>query len=133
MSDRFVVDASALSDYLIGTARGETVAALISGCQTLDAPHLIITETLSVLRGWSLGGKVDQRRLDIARHDLGEFPLELWDVMALGDRVWTLRHNLTAYDATYIALAEALGATLFTTDAHLAAATGPTCPIELAT
>lgn len=133
MSGDIVIDGGALAEYLVGSATGEAVATLIAGRDPLHAPHLVVPETLAVLRKWSLGEYLDETRLDIARHDLARMPMQLWEAGPFADRVWALRHNITAYDATYIALAEAMDAALVTSDARLAAASGPACPIMLAT
>jgi predicted nucleic acid-binding protein len=64
--------------------------------------------------------------------DLRALPIERVPHTALLERAWALRHNLTPYDAAYVALAEALGAPLLTADRRLARASGPRCAVELA-
>lgn len=120
-----VVDASALAEFLLWTRRGERVAEVLAAQGEVHAPHLLVTEALSVLRGWALGGKLDTQRAATAGADLSQFPVHLWDARPLTERVWALRDNLTAYDATYVALAEALGCALVTGDVRMARAVGP--------
>lgn len=126
-----VLDASALAEYLLGTHRGEQVAEQLAQLEDLHAPHLIITETLSVIRGWTLGGHLEPGRGLTACHDLVEMPLHLWDARPLTPAVWGLRHNLSSYDATYVALAQALEACLVTADARLAKAAPDALDVRL--
>ena len=74
---------------------------------------------------------MDARRAALALADLGELPLRRTPHRPLLPRCWELRDNLTIYDATYVALAEALEVLLLTGDGRLAKATGPTCNIEV--
>ena len=95
------------------------------------APALIDLEVVSVWRGLARGGRLDARRARLALEDLRALPLQRVDHTRLMERCWELRDNLTVYDAAYVALAEALGATLLTGDARLSKATGPRCAIEV--
>jgi predicted nucleic acid-binding protein len=119
-----VVDASALAEFLLWTPRGQRVADVLAEHGEVHAPHLLITETLSVLRGWVLGHKIEQQRAGTAGADLAQFPVHLWDARPLTQRVWARRDNLSAYDATYVALAEAMGCALVTGDVRMARAVG---------
>jgi predicted nucleic acid-binding protein len=115
-----VLDASAALDFLL---REETnfdwvEQRLRSGGQ-LAAPHLIDTEVVHVLRKHVLGGRLDDGRAAEALVDLDTLPLERYPARSLLGRIWTLRHNLSGYDATYVALAEALDAPLITSDRRL--------------
>lgn len=92
---------------------------LVALAGEVHAPHLIDVEVLSALRGLVMGGKLDPSTADAARRDHFAFPLNRYEVAPLADRIWELRHQYTSYDATYIALTEALGATLYTCDAKL--------------
>ena len=74
---------------------------------------------------------LDNRRAALARTDLAALPMHRAAHLPLLPRCWELRDNLTTYDAAYVALAEALEATLLTGDRRLAHAAGPTCTIEL--
>ena len=87
-------------------------------------PHLIDLEVLQILRRLERAGLVSADRAAEAINALSELRLVRHGYRTLAGRVWTLRHNLSAYDAVYIALAEALEAPLVTTDARLASAPG---------
>lgn len=117
-----VIDASALAEYLVGSVAGEAAAAILGRDRAIHLPHLAVVETASVLRGWFLGGHLHAERARAALTDLAEFPGTRWPAEPLLARVWELRDNLSAYDATYVALAEALDATLLTADVRLARA-----------
>lgn len=112
-----VIDASAMVEALLGRAPEESLLAALSG--DVNAPHLLDVEVLSVLRGLSLGGKVSPQRADEARRDYFDLTVVRTPMQPLSDRVWDLRHQLTSYDAAYVALAEALDVELLTCDAKL--------------
>lgn len=125
-----VVDASVLVSIVASPAeRPELIARL--GAAQLHAPAILQTEVDSALRGLELGGKLSAKQAAASRQRATEIPLDLWPWAALGDRAWELRHNLTTYDAGYVALAEMLGATLVTGDRRIAAAGSFGCAIEL--
>lgn len=90
--------------------------------QTLHAPHLLDVEVAQVLRRYSVSGEIDGDRGRMALLDLADLPVERYPHGFLLRRVWELRNNLTAYDAIYVALAEALDAPLLTRGRRLAAA-----------
>jgi predicted nucleic acid-binding protein len=119
-----VVDASVLTDFLLG--RPATVAALESELAGADqaplhAPQLIDLETLNALRRLARAGVVSDQRATEAANDLADARLIRYPHEPLRARVWQLRQNLTAYDAAYLALAEALDdPLLMTADAGLA-------------
>jgi predicted nucleic acid-binding protein len=119
-----VVDASVLIDFLLG--RSETLDAVqreLAGREhdPLHAPELIEPETLNALRRLAAQGAVSQRRALEAVADLASVRLIRYPHAPLRDRVWALRDALTAYDASYLALAEALeDPMLLTADAGLA-------------
>jgi predicted nucleic acid-binding protein len=119
-----VVDASVVTDFLL--ARPEAVEAIDAALEghehePLRAPELIEPEVLNALRRLLARGLVSQGDADAAMLDLGELRLQLYPHPPLRERVWALRDELTAYDATYLALAEALGSTsLITADRGLA-------------
>jgi predicted nucleic acid-binding protein len=121
-----VVDASVLTDFLLG--RRATIDALedaLAGAhqEPLHAPDLIEPDTLNALRRLVATGHIEEHRAAEAVSDLGDTRLIRYPHAPLRARVWDLRHNLTAYDATYLALAEALSdATLLTADDGLATA-----------
>ena len=128
-----VVDASALLEALLGTpAAGAVRARLFAPRETLHAPHLLDVEVAQVLRRYAAAGEIAPERGRAALADLGDLPLSRYPHEVLLPRVWELRNNLTAYDAVYVALAEALDAPLLTRDRRLAAAAGHRARIELA-
>lgn len=122
-----VVDAGALVGVLVGDLEPEAL-----GDEELAAPHLIDSEVMHVLRRLAQQGHLTEDVATAAmdgfvRLDLTRFPAD-W----LRGRMWALRHNLSAYDATYVALAEMLPATsLLTTDIRLCAAPGVECIVEV--
>lgn len=128
-----VIDASALSEYLVGTTRGVAVAARLTRDSDCHVPHLAIVEVASTLRGWVRGGLLDAARAEAALTDVADFPATRWPADVLLKRIWQLRENVTSYDAVYVALAEALDATLLTSDARLVRALGGRvqCQIDL--
>lgn len=118
-----VVDASAILEVLLNTRAGAAVAErLFAPGETLHAPHLVDLEVAQVLRRYALAGELDSGRGLEALEDLADLPLTRYPHDLLLPRIWELRRNVTAYDAAYVALAEALSAPLVTRDAALAAA-----------
>ncbi|HEU0256876.1 MAG TPA: type II toxin-antitoxin system VapC family toxin [Microbacteriaceae bacterium] len=120
-----VVDASALSEYLIGSRRGLAAARAFAGHErSLHMPHLAVSEVTSVLRSWVAREDVTESRARGALEDLADFPATRYAAEPFLTRIWQLRHNLSSYDAHYVALAEALAAPLLTADARIAHASG---------
>lgn len=112
-----VLDASALLEVLLQTSAAEPIAdRIFDPDETLHAPHLLDVEIGQVLRRYALSGEIDADRGREALNDLEDLALERHPHDSLMPRIWALRTNLTAYDASYLALAEALGATLVTCD-----------------
>ena len=95
------------------------------------APHLIDLEVAQVLRRYTLSGDLGRSRAAEALQDFLDLPIERYPHDLFLTRIWQMRHNVTAYDAVYIALAEALDAVLLTTDARLAAASGHDAQVEV--
>ncbi|HEY1451949.1 MAG TPA: type II toxin-antitoxin system VapC family toxin [Roseiarcus sp.] len=127
-----VVDASALLEVLLRTpAAKATEDRLFAPRQTLHAPHLIDLEVAQVIRRLATHQEIAAARGRNALSDLADFPLWRYPHDSLLSRIWDLRSNLTAYDAAYVALAEALDAPLLTRDRRLASATGHRARIEL--
>lgn len=127
-----VIDASAALEVLLQTPAAAAIEArLFQSGQTLHAPHLIDVEVAQVLRRYSATNQVDPIRCRTALGDWLAFPVNRYAHDVLLPRVWQLRANVTAYDAVYIALAEALAAPLVTRDGRLAGAPGHTAKIEL--
>lgn len=128
-----VVDASVLAPALADDgADGDQARARLRG-EVLTAPELIDLEVPSVLRRLLRTGRMPARRADLALSDLLALPLQRVSHRALLRRCWSLRENLTTYDAAYIALAEMLDLVLVTSDARLARAPGVQCDMELLT
>ena len=105
-------------EALVGRDADDELLNALSG--DVDAPHLLDVEVLSVLRGLLLGGKLDHEAADQARLDHFAFTITRHETAPLAERIWQLRHQFTSYDASYLALAEALRAPLYTCDAKLA-------------
>jgi predicted nucleic acid-binding protein len=127
-----VVDASALIELLLGTQRGARVSARIADpALGLHVPHLVDVEVVQALRRYLRENEIDRASAASALADLRELDLERHSHEPLLDRVWALRENLTAYDAVYVALAEALDTTLLTCDGRLAGAPGMAERVEL--
>lgn len=120
---RLVVDASALVELLLATDLAGRVLEEIGASEAdLHVPALCDVEVASALRRSLLTGRLGDSRVLLALQDLADLPLTRHGHQLLLGRVLALRHNLSAYDATYAALAERLGATLVTADGGLAAA-----------
>ncbi|MGH2914186.1 MAG: type II toxin-antitoxin system VapC family toxin [Solirubrobacteraceae bacterium] len=120
-----VIDAGALTDFLLG--RPAALGAVLNELdgrehEALHGPELIEPETLNALRGLMRGGKITTERAGEAVTDLASIRLNRYPHAPLRSRVWELRDKLTAYDASYLALAEALdGSILIAGDAALVA------------
>lgn len=125
-----VVDASCLVEVLTGTARGEAIRQRLAAEVDQAAPHIVDVEVLGVLRREHQRDRLDRTAATQAVADLAAWPGERFGHRLLLDRAWQLRDTVRGWDAMYVALAEALEATLLTTDRRLVAASGPTCPIE---
>jgi predicted nucleic acid-binding protein len=120
-----VVDASAVLEVLLNTRVAARVAARLFGAgETLHVPHLVDLEVAQALRRYVLSGEADVERGEEALRDLRDLPLNRYPHEPFLERIWELRGNVTAYDAAYLALAEALGAPCITRDAKLAKAPG---------
>ncbi|MGN6170199.1 MAG: type II toxin-antitoxin system VapC family toxin [Solirubrobacteraceae bacterium] len=126
-----MVDASVLANAIADDgADGEQARAELRAAGELAAPDLVDVETASVLRSRWLAGGLSVRRLRTAISDLELLELDRYPTLPLMRRAYELRNNLTAYDTSYIALAELLDCELLTGDRRLANAPGPTCPIR---
>jgi predicted nucleic acid-binding protein len=127
-----VLDASAAIDWLLLTAPGLRIENRIySRGESLHAPHLLDLEVAHVLRRQVREITISAQRADQVIQDLLKLRLTRYPHFVFLAHIWQLRHNLSAYDAAYVALAEELGATLLTRDAHLASATASKAKIEL--
>jgi predicted nucleic acid-binding protein len=122
-----VVDASAVVAALVDPGPvGEWVLGRLAG-ERLAAPHGMPAEAANVLRRAALAGELSDDNASLAHADLLDLRLDLYPYGPLAQRVWSLRGDVTAYDAWYVALAEDLDAPLLTLDARLARAGGPRC------
>jgi len=128
-----VVDASVLTPALGDDGDDGNRARQRLSNETLAAPELIDLEVSSVLRRLSLGGRIPPRRAELAMSDLVALPLRRVSHRALLPRCWSLRENLTIYDASYVALAEQLDTVLVTADVRLSKAPGLRCVVEVMT
>jgi predicted nucleic acid-binding protein len=127
-----VVDASAILEVLLRTPAAQSIEErLFERGEALHAPHLIDLEVLQVLRRYAAVGEISAERAREALDDLAAFRLRRWAHDTLALRIWELR-RLTAYDAAYIALAEALRAPLLTRDRRLASAPWIRARVEVA-
>ena len=125
-----VVDASAVIEALIGEPNA-SLATRLSDEDVLHAPHLLDTEVLHVIRRLEHRKDLTPERAAACRTLFDELAIDRYPHRPLSDRVWDLRTTLSAYDATYVALAEALDATLVTVDRRLGAAPGMQVAIEI--
>ena len=126
-----VVDTSAVIAALAGRPPDRRLLDRLSSDGDLCAPHLLDVELLHGLRRLVIGGQLGEDRAADARDDFADLAVARYDHVALADRTWELRHDLTAYDATFVALAELLGVPLVTCDARLADAPGNRAVTEL--
>jgi len=121
-----VIDASVLATALGDDGAGGAAARSRIRGEDLAAPEIIDLEVVSVWRRTL----VDDRRAALALADLSDIPLRRAPHLPLVPRCWELRHNLTPYDASYVALAEVLEVALLTADRRLACAPGIHCDVE---
>jgi predicted nucleic acid-binding protein len=126
-----VVDASCLTEVLIGTSDAEAIRERLASDTDHAAPHIVDVEVFGVIRREHLRGRLDRTEATQAVEELAAWPGERFGHRALLDRAWELRDTVRGWDAMYVALAEALQASLITTDRRLASATGTTCSIEV--
>ena len=127
-----VVDSSAILEVLLGTPAGARVAErLFAPGETLHAPHLLDLEVAQVLRRYALAREINSARGLEALEDLSDLQITRYPHDLLLPRIWELRRNLTAYDAAYIALAEALEAPLITRDSALASVPAHRANVEV--
>ncbi|MEO3791086.1 type II toxin-antitoxin system VapC family toxin [Nonomuraea sp. B10E15] len=127
-----VLDASVVIDALTrDDDKGRAARKLMMNDPHWAAPHHMVTEVVSGIRGLLLGGKISQERAEKALSALGDAELDLVDVRPHLPRMWQLRANLTAYDAAFVAVAEAAECVLVTGDRRLAVAAGVRCPVHV--
>jgi predicted nucleic acid-binding protein len=126
-----VVDTSAVIAALVGRPPSDEVIERLATDGDLSAPHLLDVEFLHALRRLALGGQLSEDRAADARGDFADLTIIRYEHTVVADRMWQLRHSLTAHDAAFVALAELLDAPLVTCDARLARAPGHHATVEL--
>jgi predicted nucleic acid-binding protein len=127
-----VVDASVLAN-VVGDdeSDGQRARLEIRNAGDVAAPDLVDVETVAVLRKRWIAGALSDRRFASAVEDLEQLDLDRYPTLRFMRRAYELRTNVTAYDSTYVALAETLDCELLTADQRLANATGPRCAIRV--
>jgi len=131
LSERVVCDASALVALLLDSGpEGRWVTETVQGMD-LAAPDLVMFESSNIIRRHELAEIVSADQAAQAHVDLLDLTIESWPYEPLAARVWSLRHNLSSYDASYVALAELIGTTLVTLDRRMSTAPGLKCPIAM--
>jgi predicted nucleic acid-binding protein len=126
-----VVDASAVLAVLLEREAATVADRLFRSGESLHAPHLLDIETAQVVRRFSAKGQISDERGREALADFLDMPIVRYPHDVLLPRVWQLRANFSAYDAAYVALAEALNVPLVTRDRRLAGALVNVHPVEL--
>lgn len=114
-----VLDASLVVDLLTNGALGDFLTREVGRGDSFIAPHLLDVEVASALRNLVAGRRIDAHRAEQFLTALAELPAERFAHTPLLGRIWELRHYFTAYDAAYIALAEATDSILYTSDEKL--------------
>lgn len=127
-----VVDASVLFEVVADTPGSDRLRERLAEDEDHVAPHLVDAEVLSVIERQHRIGTLDATAASQAVEDLRLWPGERWSHRPLLARAWELRGNVRSYDALYVALAEALQATVLTLDQRLARAPGLRCTVEVA-
>ena len=126
-----VVDCAAVVDALTAVAGTDDLRARLAA-EELHAPSLLDFEIVSALRGLTLAGHLSAARAQDLLTDFDDLPIQRWpSANALRRRAFQLRDNVSAYDAAYVALAEALDCKLLTRDARLARSSGHSARIEV--
>jgi len=127
-----VLDASAAIDWLLQTPAGRRIEQRIyAQNESLHCPHVMDLEIAQVLRRLVRESAISAHRGQQAIQDLLDLKIRRYPDFVFLPRIWHYRHNFSAYDSAYLALAEELGATLFTRDSRFAAAVGRAARVEL--
>jgi predicted nucleic acid-binding protein len=123
-----VADASCLAASLLSLdARGAWASTVLGRADAIHVPQVLHVEVISSLRKAELRALCTPAQATTALQLLMSMPLQTWSLEGLHPRVWSLRHNVTPYDAWYVALAEHIEVPLATCDVRLARAEGLTC------
>ncbi|MBA3362684.1 MAG: type II toxin-antitoxin system VapC family toxin [Actinobacteria bacterium] len=126
-----VVDASCLVEVVIDSPRSEHIRERMAADPDQAAPHVVDVEVFSVIRRFRMLGRIDETAARQAVDDLRLWPGERYGHRLLLERAWELRDSVRGWDAMYLALGEALGATVLTIDQRLGRLTGIDCPVEV--
>jgi predicted nucleic acid-binding protein len=127
--NRKVGDASALVAMLIDSGTDGQWATEQFRDADLAGPDIVRYETANIVRRHELAGLITADQAAQAHRDLLDLPVESWPYEVVADRAWQLRHNLSTYDASYVAVAELLDLTLVTLDHRISHAPGVRCPV----
>ena len=126
-----VVDASCVAEIVLAGPDAEPIRERLGSDREQAAPHLVDAEVFGVVRRAHLRRELDGTAARQAIDDLESWPATRVDHRPLLERAWQLRDSVSAPDALYVALAEALGATLLTLDRRLARAARPRCQVDI--
>jgi predicted nucleic acid-binding protein len=126
-----VIDASTVIDFLTKAGELPGLVAVLAKEDELAAPALLGFEFGAVLRKQWMSGQISNEAVTQVSCDFWAMPIDFHALDPLYDRAWELRHNVTFYDAAYVALAEQLNVPLLTRDKRLAASSGHTAKIHL--
>ena len=130
MTQPITCDASVLVALLVdGGPAGQWATSVLAQATDLLAPHLALFEVANILRRHELAQIITPDQAAQAHADLLDLPIDLWPYELLAPRSWQLRENLSAYDGSYVALAEMTNSMLATLDGRVARAPGVTCMI----
>jgi predicted nucleic acid-binding protein len=126
-STTLVVDASVVARVVQATADEQAAARRLLTGRELVAPHILPAEVANTLRRNERRGAIPSGIASLAMADVEDMNIEYFSYQPCSERIWELRHNLTPYDAWYVAIAETLDAELATVDRRLVRAPGPRC------
>jgi len=126
-----VVDTSAVIGVLVGRPVIPSLIDRVRSDGDLHAPHLLDVEFQHALRRLVLAGALSDDRAADARVDFADLTVVRYPHVSMADRIWELRHNVTAYDAACLVLAEALDVPLVTCDARIARAPRHRASVEV--
>jgi predicted nucleic acid-binding protein len=126
-----VLDTSAVLHAIVHRPAHPGLLARLRDEDEITAPHVIDLQVLEALRGLVRGRRISGDQAADARVDFGALSITRYAHGALSDRIWELRHNMTSYDAAYVALAETLDCPLVTSDRRLAKASGHHADVEV--
>ena len=124
-----VLDGSVLVAALVDSGDEGQWAESLLAADSLVGPELVLVEATNILRRLERARLLSRLEATSAQRDILRLDMELFPFSPFAERVWALRHNLTGYDAWYVAVAEFLGGRLATLDRRLERADGPRCEI----